>query len=457
VTEVRCADSQTPEPGREAAFPAALGRWEWRTLLGLLLVLLGLHVGHSLRRGYGMAGLDAVHYYAQVRSPVFDGDFDFRNEIGELPKGPREPVIVPATGRAANKYPTGWALVAMGPYAIMHAIWSLLLWACGSNRVLTGYELPYQLAATCSQVVAGWAGAVLSYRLARTWFCPRASAGALAVMLLGSPLLYYIVVAPDLSHAAGFFCVSALIYLCFLLALRPEPRRYHWALLGLVGALMVLVRYSNVLFAVVLVFPAVAHLRRGRRSAGKLLVGCLIAAAAATPLVLYQMFIWRQVYGGWLVFSYGQEGLAWNCPKLASYLFSPRKGVFFWSPVLLPAALGVGWALLRRPRNLPALGVGAMALAAVLLAILNASWWGWSFGDSFGNRGYVEASTVLMLGLAVLLDPARPALRRAVLGIACLCLAWTGLLLALHATDCLAPNGPADLDQLRKALVTFFS
>jgi len=44
------------------------------------------------------------------------------------------------------------------------------------------------------------------------------------------------------------------------------------------------------------------------------------------------------------------------------------------------------------------------AIAFLLQLYLNASWSFWSFGSSFGNRGFVNCSFVFAIGLAMLLS-----------------------------------------------------
>ena len=76
-------------------------------------------------------------------------------------------------------------------------------------------------------------------------------------------------------------------------------------------------------------------------------------------------------------------------------LLSVQKGLFFWSPVLLLAVVGL--FLLRGPLRaflLPTLVV----LAADTYLI--ASWWDWQFGASYGHRGFINLFPLLSLGLA---------------------------------------------------------
>src|SRR5262249_29703035 len=63
-----------------------------------------------------------------------------------------------------------------------------------------------------------------------------------------------------------------------------------------------------------------------------------------------------------------------------------RKGLFFWSPVLLFAVAGffVDHPRLRQLRL-------AAAIVFAVDTYLIASWSDWQFGASFGHRGYTDA------------------------------------------------------------------
>ena len=57
---------------------------------------------------------DANAYYAWLRSPLLDGDLDFRNDFELLyPPDPLQPAVVTARGTVVNKYPPGMAAVML--------------------------------------------------------------------------------------------------------------------------------------------------------------------------------------------------------------------------------------------------------------------------------------------------------------------------------------------------------
>jgi hypothetical protein len=427
-----------------------LGRWERYFLIGLVATPLLAHLVQSGARGQlgrTLSGYDEQYYFAVVRSLVFDGDFDFRNEFLELTPRPQDvrPEIVPRTGRYANRYGVGWTIVALGPYVVVHGVLRAHGLIAG-RFAWRGYEPPYQLAVAMAQIVAGGLGLVFAYLIARRFFPARACATAACLILIATPLLFYVVDEVYMSHAAGSFSVALFLHAAMKLAFeRPNSRTQQlgrWATTGFAAALMAVTRYSNLVFAPAGVFAVTAVARRseGWREVAR---GLGAALAAALPVLLLQLSLWHAVYGAWLEDPYGArgEGFQWLHPALYGYAFSHRNGLFFFSPVSLCGAVGlVGAVLARRARA--ARGLAApMIVGAWALLYLNSAWHMWWFGSSFGARAYLEASAVLVFGLAFLFSTPSRRLQAVLYVTASAGTAWTILLWVLRGAGRLARDG----------------
>jgi hypothetical protein len=155
--------------------------------------------------------------------------------------------------------------------------------------------------------------------------------------------------------------------------------------IGVLSGLLVLVRHTNAVIPLGLVGTL------GVRNA-RLLV---TAACVATLFVLPQLWIYHASTGHWLVSSYGDLGFTFASPHIAGVLVSPKKGLFFWAPVLVLAV--AGFAVL--PPALRRWRIPALAVVAINTYLI-ASWWDWQFGASYGHRGFVDVDPLLALGLA---------------------------------------------------------
>ena len=375
-------------------------------LFGVILAIPLAGTIKCCRHGWPLVGGDGEHYYAILRSFVFDGDADLRNALFQLTpraeENRRRLAIVPETGRIAEKHTVGWAVVSFVPYLCVHACYRLAGWLGYGPAIVTGYEPPYQVAVEFAQIAAGCLGLIFSYRLCRRYFAIWPAMMALASVLFGTALFTYCMDA-FMAHASGFCAVSAFLYYCAKLGDATEDKARDWALAGFTAGLMVIVRQTNGLFLLAGFYPLVSRLdKRSGESRFVLIRGLVIAGLTAAPVVALQLLFWHGVFGKWLLFSYGtEEKFFWTRPDLVNYLFSPMRGFVVSSPVIVLAALGL--AADRGPAVRSAAAVrGAQSISAALLIYTNSAWHDWTFGCGFGCRSFVNASAPACLGLAAM-------------------------------------------------------
>ncbi|MBS0657065.1 MAG: glycosyltransferase family 39 protein [Verrucomicrobia bacterium] len=368
-----------------------------------------------------ISGWDNGFYFYWLRSPVIDGDFDFRNDLQDAPTLPpdltqfalRQPAT--PTGLLPNKYGIGWAL-STAPFYLATDLGVRLWNAVGGQVPRDGYGPPYQWAVQLGQLCWALVGLSFAYALLRRWYDANLSLQALLLVWLTSFLFYYQTTLLTMAHSVTFGALAAC-YWCTLRA-GEEPMRWRWWLaLGACGGLAVISRFQT---AVYLLYPAVVALtllRREPRCAGRVVSGALAGAA----VIGLQLAAWKTVYGSWLVYSYSGEAFHWGQPELWAVLFSPFHGLFYWSPALLPAALAFAFA--------PALRAGGRwtwPVVFLLCIYVNAAWSCWWFGMSFGSRAFEGCLLFCMFGLAELLRAvrSRPALAGLVGATAALLIGW---------------------------------
>lgn len=79
-------------------------------------------------------------------------------------------------------------------------------------------------------------------------------------------------------------------------------------------------------------------------------------------------------------------------------LFSVRKGLFFWSPVLILSVFGV--FKMKKFTEYRLATVINLAIATWIIT----SWWHWPYGGSFGHRAYIDWFILFLLPLAELVN-----------------------------------------------------
>ena len=317
----------------------------------------------------------------------------------------------PETRRWVNAHPIGVAIMQSPLFPFAHL---LTRW---TNLSPDGFSLYYQHATGLAGLAWIIAGLAMLRRVLLRSFSDRVSAGTLVALLLGTNLYHYATYDSSYSHPYSFFLFAAFMWLT--MRWYEEPRTRISVLLGVVSGLIVLVRHPNIIFTCIFVLYGVgagtslksrcAELWRERRQVARIVA---VAALVISP----QLLIYYQATGHLLVSSYGDLGFNWTSPQVAEVLFGVRKGLFFWSPLLLIAAAG----MIRLARS-KAPAAAFMVPAAMFLVVhtyLIASWWDWQFGGSYGHRGFVDALPLFALGLAAVIDTAARSQRAAaVLGV----------------------------------------
>ncbi len=361
-----------------------------------LSVLVALSVAYVYGNGLNGPPIrsDGFGYHAFLPSLIIHRDVTFTAFVQSLAEG------YPAgaglrwredLGVFLNKYPVGTALLE-APFFIVADNFVLLT---GGDR--SGLSTPYQIANIVSGATWFVLGTLLVWRALSRFFEGTIVAWTLVVVVFGTNVFHYASYDASFSHIYSYFLVAA--YLLALLRYRAGAEgRGAPFLIGILLGLIVITRVPN---GIVGVMAAAAWLdaRRGDALAGRGLRDLAWFAAglglALLPLALY----WYAATGSLIVYTYGEEGFAWQDPALAAFLFSVSKGLLFWAPLLVLAVPG----FFLIPAGLrPWFSVSA-PIAVALQVYLCASWQPWDFGGSYGSRPFVEFMPILAIPIAATL------------------------------------------------------
>jgi hypothetical protein len=371
---------------------------------------------------------DEVQYFAFLRSLAFDHDLSFQNEYqhfydaGAGGAGFHDTFLaerVTAAGRRINFGTIGPALLWAPFYGVGHLV------AGVTGAPQDGYSAPYVSAVAYGSAFYGWMAIALSALIAQR-LVGRSLSPALAV-LLGSPMLFYMYVAPPFSHACATLAVA--LFLWVWLRVREQWSLRGVIALGLTGGLMGTMRDQTVLF---LIPPAIDFLRSRVRQG--LPAGALALAGTLATLVAYSPHLLASRAINGYVGPHESVGnkMSWSSPHFFDVLVSPFHGWLVWTPLAVLGLAGlVALATGRtRARHGDAAWIGVCALVMVLLQVyINGAVESWTVAGAFGQRRFVELTPLLVLGLAtVLTTDLQP--RRLTWVVIVVCLWWNlGLLL----------------------------
>lgn len=376
---------------------------------------------------------DEIQYFAYLRSLWFDHDLSFEDEYRYFydhgiarSAGFHETFLelTTETGRRINFGTIGCALLWSPFYAAGDAIARL------TDAPADGYSKPYVAAVAYGSAVYGWLALVLAILCAAALGLE--GFGAAIAVWLGTPLLFYMYVAPPFSHACSAFAVALFTYTW--LRVRRTWSIGGLAALGAAGALMFMVREQDLFFAagpaIDWIWGAAATARLRTNTAKR--AGAQILAAAFTFAIVFapQAIAYERINGHLGPSKLVIRKMYWTAPHALQVLFSSAHGFFWWTPLALVAIIGIAAAAFRRKDSSRRVFVALLVMVA-LQVYVGGSVDSWTVAGGFGQRRFVALTTALVIGLSALGSSANRVVVRTLIVV---CVYWNVALIAEFAT-----------------------
>lgn len=377
-------------------------RRRWAILIGLFLLSLPA----VTTRLYSS---DEIQYFSYLRSLWFDRDLSFENEYRYFydrgiarSDGFHETFLErqTETGRRINFATLGCAVLWAPFYAVGDGV------ARVTGAPADGYSKPYVAAVAYGSAVYGFLAVVIPL-LAAQRLGLKATGAAVAIWL-GTPLLFYMYVAPVFAHACSAFAVALFIYVWLRV-------RDTWPVRGAIGlaaagGLMAIVREQDAFFVLPVALDFVLWITASDRGVGAALreKAAVVAAAAATFAIVYapQAVAYLKLNGHIGPHSSVGRKMNWLSPHALQVLFSPEHGFFVWTPLALIALCGLIVIVDLRPegRSCPASRRGHLGISLGLMVMLQIYVSGavesWTVAGGFGQRRFIALTAVLVIGYA---------------------------------------------------------
>jgi len=349
---------------------------------------------------------DGIAYYMWANSILIDHDLDLANQAKDavrLMNVPPEFELPrwPITGAVRHPYTTGTAFTQL-PFAFLGHLTAQVLNQSGAAAPLDGYSLPYAVSVAAGSVIYTFAGFCLLLRV--LW----ARYGAVIAMLttlgmwFGTVILSMAYLHP--SHSHGPDLLVTVVFFSVWYVQRERTACFSWVWRGTMLGLSMWVRQQNLVLVVLIAYDALLtgwrlwktspHWRISGRYV--LTVGTGVAlglGVAYLPQIIYNLFTCGCVY------YTGVEPLPleWLTPQIGTVLFGGEHGLFYWTPIMLPAALGLG-VLFREDRRLAGGLILVFAMTVYEIGIL-----GVFGGAGAGQRYLINMTFPLAFGFAALM------------------------------------------------------
>jgi hypothetical protein len=395
---------------------------------------------------------DEVQYFSYLRSLYFDHDVSFDNEYryfyehGFATPGFHDTFLVDErltdVGRRVNYGTIGSALL-WSPFYVIADVWTRTTGTAPAD----GFSGPYVAAVAFGSAAYAFLAVLLSLRAVRMIVGRPGSLVAVLAVWFGTPLLFYMYLAPLFAHATSAFAVALFVNVWLHVRRTWSPRGTF--VLGLSAGLLGLVREQDVFMAL---GPAVDFLLTKRSG----LAAAAISGVAGTFIMLVpQLLAYKALNGYFGPASHVSRKMHWHAPFAPGVFASPEYGWIFWTPLVLLSLAGIGalfWGLPNMTGQLKlapttegsAGSVGAgfsrtftRRIGLCLLIMIASQVYvagsveSWTVAGAFGQRRFVGVTIVLVIGLTALWQMMN---RRVVGVIVALCVWWNIALMAQFAT-----------------------
>ena len=337
---------------------------------------------------------DIISYYAYLPATFIykDLSLEFRSENIEKFGDLVWPVKTP-TGKNGIITSMGMSILYSPFFFISHAVAKI-----SRQYEADGYSMPYRFALVFSALVYFAIGLFFLDKIICRFFSRFVSFVTIIAVGVGTNLFYYATYGAPMPHAYNFALITVFIYL--VIKWYEHLNIKYTILIGLLGGLIALIRPTNILVLLILIFWDVKSFNdlKNRillfiRNYHLILIMIICFVIVWIPQFAY----WKYISGKVFYFSYGEKGdrFFFNNPQIVNILISYKKGWLVYTPLMFFALIGIGF-LYKRLRGL---FVPVLIFTIVNIYVLS-SWWSWWYGGAFGNRAFIDSYGIMALPLA---------------------------------------------------------
>jgi hypothetical protein len=220
------------------------------------------------------------------------------------------------------------------------------------------------------------------------------------LLVLATSVTHYANYDAGYSHVFSLFAITAFIY--FTTSYFKNRNANHFIFASLFFGLVLILRQIDIIIILFVPFLAgsLKKLKDGilhlLAKPGKLMLGIFSIFA----VFFIQSFLWYLQAGRFLIYSYQGESFNFLQPHFLDILFSYRKGLFVYTPILFICTMSLIWLVYKRNYYL----VITWLSFFIVLTYVFSSWWAWFCGCSYGMRVYIDFYAVFFILLAFMLD-----------------------------------------------------
>jgi hypothetical protein len=280
-----------------------------------------------------------------------------------------------------------------------------------------GYSMFYQYLIGLSAVFYVFVGIYFCRKLLLLYGATALEAVLICALIVFATNLYlFAVVDPYMSHSFSFAVVSGFLFFSKAISELKTSKYIIPAFICL--GLVILIRPINVLIILALPFliGSFSKLQENIKFILHHYLLTLLGVLSAFIIVSFQFLIWYKETGHFIVYSYTYERFYFDKPNIINVLFSYRKGLFVYAPLLFLSLTGLIFLFQRKIFS-------AFSFLGFFLLIIYifSCWHDWSYGASFGFRPMIEYYSLFAIMLLFALNTFKKRIGKIIFVLLCFC------------------------------------
>jgi hypothetical protein len=291
-----------------------------------------------------------------------------------------------------NKYPCGTALL-MSPFFV-----GANLLAPELKTAQDGYSAPYQKAIYLAALFYLMLGLIFLKKLLELYGIPKGIIFLTQVLAaFGTGLTHYTYCDSSYSHVYSFFAITSFLFFTKSYFLTKKNKWFLFAALSL--GLVVLLRQMNILiiFFVPFISDSFSNFKEIITYTIKKRSLLIFGIFSFIGMFSIQSILWYLETGRFFIYSYQGEGFNFLHPAFFKVLFSYKKGLFIYTPLLFFSLIGL-YLLFAKKKYFQII---SWIIFFFILTYFISSWGYWSYGASFGHRAYIDYYSIFLILIAI--------------------------------------------------------
>lgn len=260
-----------------------------------------------------------------------------------------------------------------------------------------GYSTPYGYSIALGTIVYILIGLHYLRKTLLSYFPLKAVNLTIISIYFGTNLLFYTVGWGLMSHSYLFFMMCIVIYCTH--SWYQSHKIKHIILIGFFMGLITVSRPIEIIFAL---FPLLFGVQNFTDVKNRIIewwnyrLQLIISFLFFTLPIFPQLLYWKKFAGSWIYFSYHNEKFYFSNPHVFEVLFSFRKGLFVYTPIIILSFIGILFSYKKKY-------FWSTILYVSINLFLVSSWWCWWYGGSYGMRALTQSFAVLSFPMAYII------------------------------------------------------